>query len=167
LRYLLLFLLPFTAILLQSTIFSFYGIKGTLPDLVLVFVVFFALINGARGGTIYGFFCGLLEDIYLGRFIGVNALSKAFTAYLVGHFQDRVFKENILVALIAVFFSTFINSLLVFFLALFTHETFNIDMNIVVTVIYQSIYNTVLAVPLYLWYYKSSYQGILRPTGER
>lgn len=166
-RYLLLFLLPFTAILLQSTIFSFYGIKGTLPDLVLVFVVFFALINGARGGTIYGFLCGLLEDLYLGRFIGVNALSKAFTAYLVGHFQDRVFKENILVALIAVFFSTFINSLLVFFLALFTHDTFNVDMNIVVTVIYQSIYNTVLAVPLYLWYYKSSYQGILRSTGER
>ncbi|ABI68938.1 rod shape-determining protein MreD [Syntrophomonas wolfei] len=166
-RYLLLFLLPFTAILLQSTIFSFYGIKGTLPDLVLVFVVFFALINGARGGTIYGFLCGLLEDLYLGRFIGVNALSKAFTAYLVGHFQDRVFKENILVALIAVFFSTFINSLLVFFLALFTHDTFNVDMNIVVTVIYQSIYNTVLGVPLYLWYYKSSYQGILRSTGER
>ena len=54
-------------------------------------------------GTIYGLLCGSLEDLYLGRFIGVNALSKAFTAYLVGHFQDRVFKENILVALIAVF----------------------------------------------------------------
>jgi len=167
LRYLLLFLLPFTAILLQSTVFSFYSIKGTLPDLVLVFVVFFALINGARGGTIYGFLCGLFEDLYLGRFIGVNALSKAFTAYLVGHFQDRVFKENILVAMITVLLSTFINSLLFFFLALFTHDIFNVDMNIVVAVIYQSIYNTVLAIPLYLWYYNSSYQGILRPTGER
>ncbi|MDD2510175.1 MAG: rod shape-determining protein MreD [Syntrophomonas sp.] len=166
-RYLLLFLLPFTAILLQSTVFSFYSIKGTLPDLVLVFVVFFALINGARGGTIYGFLCGLFEDLYLGRFIGVNALSKALTAYLVGHFQDRVFKENILVALVTVMLGTIINSLVVFFLALFTHDIFNVDMSIAVTVLYQCIYNTVLALPLYLWYYNSSYKGVLRPTEER
>lgn len=166
-RYLLLFLLPFTAIFLQSTLFSFYSIKGTLPDLVLVFVVFFALINGAREGTIYGFLCGLFEDLYLGRFIGVNALSKAFTAYLVGRFQARVFKENILVALIAVLSSTFINSLLIFFLALLTHDVFHVDMDILIAVVYQSIYNTLLAIPLYLWYYKSSNQGVLRSTGER
>ncbi len=166
-RYLILFLLPFSAILLQSTVFSYFSIKGTLPDLLLIFVVFFALINGARGGTVYGFLCGLFEDLYLGRFIGVNALSKAFTAYLIGYFQGRVFKENILVALIAVFSSTFINSFLLFILALFTHKIFHVDVNILFTVIYQSIYNTVLAIPLYLWYYNSSYRGMLKPTGER
>ena len=84
LRWVLHFLLPFLAVFLQSTVFGFYSIGGSLPDMVLVFVVFFSVINGAASGTAYGFLCGLLEDLYLGRFIGLNAISKALTGFLVG-----------------------------------------------------------------------------------
>ena len=101
-RILVLILLPWLAIFLQSTIFSFYTIKGTTPDLVLVFVTFFALFNTAKKGSGYAFFCGLLEDLYMGRFIGLNALSKGLTAYIVGKVQGNVFKENIFVGVLGV-----------------------------------------------------------------
>lgn len=165
-RYAVLFLLPYLAIFLQSTLFSFYSIKGTLPDLVLIWVVFFALIHGTRRGTGYGFLCGLLEDLYTGHFIGMNALSKGVTAYIIGHFQQKVFRENLLVGVIAVLVSTLFNSLFLFILNLISLKHFHVDITILLSVIYQSIYNMMLAAPLYVWYYNSSYSGVLRQTRE-
>jgi len=165
-RVFILILLPWLAIFLQSTIFSTYSIKGTVPDLVLVFVTFFALINGAEKGTVYGFLCGLLEDLVLGRFIGMNALAKAFTAYILGKVQGNVFKENLLVGVLGVLMATCINTLCMFLMSLAVLPVFHVDIGLVMGIIYQIIYNIILTVPLYLWYYNSSIYGRLRYDGE-
>jgi rod shape-determining protein MreD len=166
LRILVLILLPWLAIFLQSTIFSFCNIKGTTPDLVLVFVTFFALFNEPGKGSFYAFFCGLLEDLYMGRFIGLNALSKGLTAYIVGRFQGSVFKENIFVGVIGVLIATVINSIFLFLLSVIVFEVFHIDIGMLYSILYQSIYNAVIAIPLYIWYYNSSKNGVLKIRGE-
>ncbi|MEN6348573.1 MAG: rod shape-determining protein MreD [Syntrophomonas sp.] len=166
-RYLVLFLLPNLALFLQSTLFSAYSIKGIIPDLVLVFVVFFAIFNGTRKGTIYGFACGLLEDLYVGRFIGINALSKAITAYIIGRLQGNVFKENLMVGVIGVLVSTIINSLFLIILSLPVTNLYLLDLNIIISIAFQCIYNVLLAAPIYVWYYNSSWNGFLKLTGER
>lgn len=166
-RYIVLFLLPYIAIFLQSTIFSFYSIKGAIPDLVLVFVVFFALLNGAYKGTVYGFLCGLMEDLYMGRFIGINALSKGLTAYILGKLQGNVFKENIFVGVMGVFIGTILNSCFLFLLSIVSFETFHIDISMLFSIFYQGLYNILISAPIYIWYYNSSKKGILRPSEER
>lgn len=165
-RLFILILLPWLAIFLQSTIFSSYSIKGTVPDLVLIFVAFFALINGAEKGTAYGFLCGLLEDLVWGRFIGMNALAKALTAYILGKLQGNVFKENLLVGVVAVLVATCINTLCMFLMNLAVLPEFHLDMGLFMGIVYQIIYNVILTVPLYLWYYNSSIYGRLRYDGE-
>ena len=65
--------------------------------MVLVLVIFYAIFNGANRGTVYGVMCGLLEDLYMGRFIGINAISKGVTAYVIGRLQGNVFKENLMI----------------------------------------------------------------------
>ncbi len=166
-RYFVLGLLPFMAIFLQSTFFSTYSINDALPDLVLIFVVFFAFLNGERKGAGYGFLCGLFEDLYLGRFIGVSALSKALTGYIIGRLQVRFFNENLLVGLMIVFMGTILNSLFMFILGWSVFSVFNLDTSIISGAIYQSIYNVILAVPIYIWYYNSTQKGVLSLTGER
>lgn len=165
-RYLILLLLPVLSIFLQSTLFGAYSIKNTLPDMVMIFVVFFALMNSAGKATCYGFLCGLLEDLYLGRFIGINALSKGFTAYIIGVFQGHVFKENLFVGIVAVLLGTVINWLLMFLLSMAVVEVFNLNLNILSGIFYQGLYNMLLSAPLYVWYYNSSKYGVLR-SGER
>ncbi|NLW90706.1 MAG: rod shape-determining protein MreD [Syntrophomonadaceae bacterium] len=165
-RIFILILLPWLAIFLQSTVFSTYSIKGTVPDLVLIFVAFFALLNRVREGTVYGFLCGLLEDLVLGRFIGMNALAKGLTAYILGKLQGNVFQENILVGAFCVFLATCINALCIFLMSLVFLPVFHVDMGLVAAIIYQIVYNIALAVPLYLWYYDSSNYGRLRHYGE-
>lgn len=166
LRILILALLPFLAIFLQSTVLSFYLFKDTVPDLVLIFVIFFALLNGTKKGSVYGVLCGLLEDLYLGRFIGINAISKGFTAFIIGKLQGNVFKDNILVGAIGVIVGTLINAGILFILAFITFDFFNVDSYIFIHVLYQTVYNTTIAIPLYLWYYRSSSRGLLR-SGDR
>jgi len=137
LRFILLALLPLLAIFLQSTLFASYSIKGVVPDMVLVFVIFYALLNGAEKGARYGLICGLLEDLYTGRFIGMNALS------------------------------SLLNACLFFILAFAYFAVFNIDRSLFINIIYQSFYNVVITTPIYLWYYQSSKRGLLKETGER
>lgn len=161
-RILVLILLPWLAIFLQSTIFSFYNIKGTTPDLVLVFVTFFALFNTAEKGSGYAFLCGLLEDLYMGRFIGLNALSKGLTAYIVGRVQGNVFKENIFVGVLGVLVATALNSLFLFLISIMVFDVFHIDTGMLSHILYQVIYNVIVAIPLYIWYYNSSNKGVLR-----
>lgn len=167
LRWVLHFLLPFLAVFLQSTVFGFYSIGGSLPDLVLVFVVFFSVINGAASGTAYGFLCGLLEDLYLGRFIGLNAISKALTGFLVGKLQGSFFRENILIGILAVAFGTLVNTFILLVLSRLAFTPFHFNLQFYVGIIYQFIYNVILAAPLYGWYYRSSRVGLLRLSGGK
>lgn len=165
-RYVVLFLLSFLALFLQTTVFRAYPLKGAIPDLILILVVFNALFKGVSQGTAYGVLCGLLEDLYVGRFIGLNAIAKGLTAYVVGRLQGNVFTENILVGLIGVIGGTLLNFLLLFVLSLISFDTFNLDSSILIQLGYQLIYNTILTIPLYLWYYNSSHSGLLKESGD-
>lgn len=161
-RYVILAFLPFLAIFLQSTLFSFYSIRGTIPDLVLMFVVYFAIINGERPGTIYGFLCGLLEDLYMGRLIGLNALCKAIVGYSLGKMQGNVFKENMLVGVLGVLAGTIINSLVMLILVLLVSGFPVAGSDFLVKTLYQCLYNLLLSIPIYFWYFNSSHNGLLK-----
>lgn len=152
---------------LQSTFFAVYNIKNTLPDLVLIFVIFYALLNDARKAARYGFLCGLLEDLLLGRFIGMNALAKGMTAYIIGILQGNVFKENLLVGVLSVLIGTFLNLLFLFIASLASTVVLNLDQGVFITLIYQALFNMILATPLYVWYYNSSRFGLLQSNRER
>jgi rod shape-determining protein MreD len=163
----MLFLLPVLALFLQSTLFGVYSIKNTLPDLVLVFVIFYALLNDAPKAARYGFFCGFLEDLLLGRFIGMNALAKGLTAYAIGILQGSVFKENLAVGILSVLIGTVLNFLFLFILSLASAVMIDLDQQVFITLFYHAIFNLLLATPLYVWYYNSSRYGLLRSNRER
>ncbi len=166
-RWLIHILLPFLAIFLQSTFFSSYSIKGAVPDLLIIIVTFFALVNEREKAPAYGFFCGLIEDLYFGRFIGMNALAKGLTAFMITHWQGNVFRENILVGMVTVMLATAFNSVMLMLLNLVRLSTFNWDAGMLMMIFIQILYNGVLSGPLYIWYYNSSKFGVLRFTGER
>lgn len=138
-----------------------------MPDLLLIIVTFFALINEKDKAPVYGFFCGLLEDLYLGRFIGMNALAKCLTGFAVSKWRGNVFRENVIVGMITVMLATVFNSIIIGLLNLIRIYSFNWDAGLLLMIAIQLIYNGVLSGPLYIWYYHSSRHGLLRFTGER
>jgi rod shape-determining protein MreD len=166
LRTFLLIFLPWLALLLQTTILDYLSISGVVPDLVLIFVVFFALLNKVYPGTIYGFCCGLLEDLYLGRFIGINAISKGLTAFIIGKLQGNVFKDNLFVGIMSVFIATLLNSAFVFILSIASYDFFHFDISLLIGLIIQVLFNTTIALPLYVWYHGFSRKELSESFGE-
>ncbi|MGE5544206.1 MAG: rod shape-determining protein MreD [Bacillota bacterium] len=166
-RYLVLFLIPFLSIFFESTLFGRFTLRGVGPDLMLIFVVFYAIIYGSRKGFSYGFLCGLFEDLYVGRFIGMNALSKGLTAYLIGKLEVNVFKDNLLVGFGGVVLATVFNSIVMLLIAILSMPHLVLDKSMLLDLSGQLVYNGLLSVPFYIWYYKSARSGWLKESKYR
>lgn len=96
-------------IVLQTTIFSNFEVKGVRPDLILIIVTYLSLLKGAQIGSILGFSFGLIEDILSETVLGSNALTKTLLGFILGSIGKRLYVNNFLLQIIFVFFLTFIN----------------------------------------------------------
>jgi rod shape-determining protein MreD len=150
-----LFILPFVALVLQSTIFNKITIYDTKPDLLIIIMVFFILLYGDISGAKIGFLYGLLEDLITGKFIGINCLSKMITGYAVGFFEGKLYRDNILVPVIFSALATVINNIVFFMIGILTGfiGVLSVKKYIIITVI-TVIYNSLLAPLLYVIFYK-------------
>ncbi|MDO4540951.1 MAG: rod shape-determining protein MreD [Syntrophomonadaceae bacterium] len=155
-RYVVLTLLSFLVLFLQSTIFSSYGIRGVIPDLVLVLVVNHAMFASGRRSVAYGVFCGLLEDLFSARIIGINAIAKGITAFIVSRLQFRLFQDNMLVGLPVMVVGTAVNLLICFLLLYFISGNTYVNINILEYGFYQLVYNCIFAIPVYYLFYRAN-----------
>jgi rod shape-determining protein MreD len=76
------------------------------PDLVLVIVISYALLKGPYIGTNLGLFAGFFMDLVSGNIIGGGVLTKMLAGLAAGMLEKTIFKDNLLVPTIAVFFGT-------------------------------------------------------------
>lgn len=93
------------ALILQTTILDHVAVRGVKPDLVMLLVVLNGFLLGTREGAFLGFVGGVVEDLFSGSYIGLNALSKMVAAYLAGAAGERLYRENTLIATGVAFFS--------------------------------------------------------------
>ncbi|MGI6588358.1 MAG: rod shape-determining protein MreD [Peptococcia bacterium] len=114
--YVTMFLWGMVCLILQSTLFSQLMIAGVKPDLLLILIIFNCFFQGPYKGCAFGFFLGLLEDLYLGSYIGMNALTKALTSFIGGWLLKGAFRENLLVPVLALFLGSVFNGALMIFL---------------------------------------------------
>lgn len=98
-------------VVLQSTLLPLVAFKGIHPDLLLVMVVSCALLSGKERGVGIGFFAGLLQDLVSGSIFGINTLSKLATGYILGLAERKVFKEHVLLPILATAVATIGNGL--------------------------------------------------------
>ncbi|MBO5429292.1 MAG: rod shape-determining protein MreD, partial [Peptococcaceae bacterium] len=109
-KYAILFFSAFVGIVLQDTVFNVISIAEGKPDFVLILVVFYALFHGPVQGGILGVVFGLMEDLMTGRFIGLNAICKGLTGFVIGILSERLYKNNFTIPVLTVFLSTFLQS---------------------------------------------------------
>lgn len=99
-------LIVILALVIQTTIFTSWSLFVVVPDLILVLVVLFSLINGPSFGAKFGFAAGLGLDLLVGELIGLNALTKMIVGTVVGLLALRFFKENYVIPLLSVIAAT-------------------------------------------------------------
>ncbi len=105
-QFILYLLLLGVIIIVQSTVLDSVTIAGVKPDLVMLIVVLNSFLLGTRTGAFLGFTGGIVEDLFLGNYIGLNALAKMAAGYFAGAAGQRLYRENILIAAIVTFFAS-------------------------------------------------------------
>ncbi|MDE7250132.1 MAG: rod shape-determining protein MreD, partial [Lachnospiraceae bacterium] len=73
-RFLVSVFLIILCFLLQTTVFHWMSFGGIVPNLMIVLTASFGFMRGERTGLLYGFFCGLLIDIFFANVLGLNAM---------------------------------------------------------------------------------------------
>ena len=111
-KYALLIFSAFIGIVLQDTVFNAISIAQGKPDFVLILVVFYALFHGHIHGGLLGVAFGLVEDLMTGRFIGLNAICKGLTGFIIGLASERLYKNNFFIPVVTVFGATFLHSVI-------------------------------------------------------
>jgi rod shape-determining protein MreD len=90
-----------TALLLQDTVVTMLPLPGAAPDLLLVVVVAYALVEGPLSGMTTGFIAGLLADSLADHQLGRLALVYAVMGYATGFIEDDT-ERSTLVPFLAV-----------------------------------------------------------------
>ena len=160
-RYIGMAVLFLLALLLQSTVFNVLTLAGVKPDFVLLLVIYFAFSTGPGKGALMGLVLGLLEDFYIGRYIGMNALALLAAGLIAGWFETKLYKENLLIALLVVFVTTAASQGIILFSGL--AAGLNWDSGNGFNIIWPlALYNTCLVPFTYPWFHRSISHGWMR-----
>lgn len=80
---------------LQCSVFSSLAFAGIIPNLLIILTSAFGFMRGEKEGLLIGFFCGLLNDIFFGSFLGFYALVLMYIGYTNGKFSKIFYPEDI------------------------------------------------------------------------
>lgn len=153
------FVLLVVFLVLQATIIPLLAISTIRPDLLLIITVSTGLLMGKEQGVGVGFFAGLLQDLSSGNIFGLNILAKMAVGYLFGMAERKVFKEHILLPLLAVIMATVVHYFaMAVFLYVFKYKA-DLFTNLPYNLLPIVAYNVCFAIPIHWLVYKiSSYQ---------
>ncbi|MFC2133313.1 rod shape-determining protein MreD [Bacteroidota bacterium] len=82
-------LIFFPLAVIQLTIIPLISIDHVGPDLIVVLLVYYTLMNGQVYGTILGFVLGLLFDLISGGLLGSAMFAKTLAGFSAGYFYNE------------------------------------------------------------------------------
>lgn len=148
-KILILFLLSILFFMLDNVLVPFLAIKTIYPSLLLVFIICYSIVNGKWEGLWLGVFCGLLQDIYFANVFGLNALINMIICITAGLIGDNIFKEKILIPVVACFSLSFLKGALLLTVLYFLKTNINFK-----DIFFIALYDTVISVIVYKKVYR-------------
>ena len=106
------------SLILPGTVFHFWAWSGIKPDFLMLLTIYIAMHNRLSTSMYWGLGAGLLEDLYLGRYIGMYTLTLAVVAFLSHWLAERWYRENFILTTFMVFLVTAVGQTVVAALSL-------------------------------------------------
>lgn len=139
---------------LQTTVFKGIAFGGIVPNLMIILTASFGLIRGERTGLIFGFFCGLLSDIFFGSVIGLNAMIYMYIGYANGKFNKLFFPENIKLPMALILVSDLVYGFAYYVILFLMRGRFHFTYYFIHIILPETVYTilvTLILYPLVLW----------------
>jgi rod shape-determining protein MreD len=151
-RFILLGIAVLASVALQATWLSMLPLPGgVVPDLVLVLVICYALLNGPKKGFLFGALAGFFVDIFSGGLIGLEMLTKTGAGYLAGLLEKKIFKESLFVPTVNVFAGTILVESAHLLLQMVFNSNYHLGWTLLVAVLPLAFYNALCAPVVHLF----------------
>ena len=147
-------LLIIMCFLLQTTVFQWIDFGGIVPNLMIILTASFGFMRGERTGLLFGFFCGLLVDIFFANVLGLNAMIYMYVGYTNGKFNRVFYPEDIKLPLFLILLSDFSYGFIYYFVLFLMRGRFQIGYYFIHIILPEMVYTiliTLLLYPLILW----------------
>ena len=132
------------AFVLQASYSPDMQIAAARPNFAICALLVASLFAGPNVGAIMGFCTGLMEAGAVGDFVGSLIVTRSLAGFTVGALDERIFRDNLFVAVFVVLIGT-----------IFIHECFFLfapqphAIKYAIRVLSESLYNAALAIPIY------------------
>ena len=139
---------------LQTTVFKGIAFGGIVPNLMIILTASFGLMRGERTGLMFGFFCGLLSDIFFGSVIGLNAMIYMYIGYANGKFNRIFFPENIKLPMVLILVSDLVYGFAYYVILFLMRGRFHFTYYFIHIILPETVYTilvTLILYPAVLW----------------
>ena len=136
--------------LLQMTCLEPLAIGGVLPDLTVLMVVFFALIDGEERAMFTGTLGGLFQDVAGDAVLGHHVLGLVIVGFVVARINLRLVTEHPAVKAGLVFGAS-MGAGLLYTAILYVQDPIGIGLQVVVTRTVPGAFYTAMVTPLLFW----------------
>lgn len=165
-KYLIYIIIMIFSFILQTTFIQYFAIAGIKPNVMLIFVICTALMQGESDGLFVGIIGGLLHDCFYSQYIGSNLFLYAVIGYIVGVICRNLYKDNIITPVITTLMATCAYEFFFYVLNILLKGATNLPFFILNKIIPAMIYNAIFSLVVYviyrLVYNNFTYQGRYR-----
>lgn len=136
-------------IIFQSTVMNDISINNVAPNLLVITTVSFALLRGKNEGSVTGFFCGILQDIFFGKVLGFYALIYMIIGFYSGYLYRSFYKDSILIPTLVISGCDFVYGLYVYIFSFLFRGKLEIGYYLGNIIMPELVYTTLIAVLFY------------------
>lgn len=135
--------------ILQCSVFGSLAFAGIVPNLLIVLTSSFGFMRGEKEGLVIGFFCGLLNDIFFGGFLGFYALLMMYIGYLNGKFSKIFYPEDIKLPLVLIVISDLSYGIICYVLTFMLRSRFHFSYYFIHIILPEALYTILITLLLY------------------
>ena len=152
-KYRTIIFIAITNFILSSTILQLFRINDAIPNFCIILSIVFVALYSGKHGLIFATISGALQDIFLGRMLGVNLmiylLIVVFSIFLI----EIMFKGNFLTPIFLIAISTGFYHF-AFYLVMFFVQSMIPLSTMITKIITEVIYNSAIGFILYAFVFK-------------
>lgn len=135
--------------ILQCSVFGSIAFAGIIPNLLIILTSSFGFMRGEKEGLLIGFFCGFLNDIFFGNFLGFYALLLMYIGYLNGKFSRIFYPEDIKLPMALIITSDLSYEIICYILMFMLRGKFQFSYYFTHVILPEALYTIVITLFLY------------------
>jgi rod shape-determining protein MreD len=135
--------------LLQTTVFRWFKLAGTVPNILLILTAAYGFLKGRKVGLSVGIACGLLIDFMYGDLLGISAIIYMVIGYANGYIGKIFNREDKIVPIVLIGFSQFAYFILYYTFNFLLRGKVNIFFYFMTIGLPEIVYTTLIAIIFY------------------